>query len=332
MSAAQSYSNSSNSKYLSVFKHVKFEHLVAGGAGGLISSVALHPFDLIKIRFAVNDGQSKIHRNYTGFVNAVQNIVRSESFAGLYSGAVPSIVGAAFSWGSYLLIYNFFKSYIQDGNDEKALNASMNTLCAANAGVITLLMSNPIFVIKTRLCLQYSKGANLPESKRYTGMIDAVHKISKNEGIRGLYKGLVPGLFGVSHGTLQFVVYEEMKNQYNIHLNHPVNRKLETKEYTTFAAFSKLFALAVTYPHQVLKTRLHDVNHNYTGTIDCIKRIWKHEGIHGYYKGLNVNLLKVPATVITLVVYENIKNHLLKSKSEEFQSVKTVNNLEIKKL
>ncbi|XP_014221573.1 mitochondrial folate transporter/carrier-like [Trichogramma pretiosum] len=325
MSAVQSYSNSSSNsssnKYFSVLKHLKYEYLVAGVAGGTISTVALHPLDLIKIRFAVNDGHSKIHPNYTGFVNAVQKIVKSESFAGLYSGVVPNVVGAAFSWGSYFLIYNFFKSYIQDGNDKKALDASMHTLCAVNAGVITLLMSNPIWVVKTRLCLQYSKGANLPESKRYTGMIDAIQKISKNEGIRGLYKGLVPGLFGVSHGTLQFVAYEEMKNRYNIYLNQPINRKLETIEYVTFAAISKLFAVAATYPYQVLRSRLQDLNHNYTGTIDCIKRIWKYEGVHGYYKGLKVNLLRVtPATVITFVVYEYVSYHLLNPKSEEFQS------------
>lgn len=61
-------------------------------------------------------------------------------------------------------------------------------LAAADAGILTLLMTNPIWVVKTRLCLQYVEDKNLAESKRYTGVTDALLKIYRTEGIRGLYK------------------------------------------------------------------------------------------------------------------------------------------------
>ena len=32
-------------------KHLRFEHLVAGTAGGVSATLVLHPLDLIKIRF-----------------------------------------------------------------------------------------------------------------------------------------------------------------------------------------------------------------------------------------------------------------------------------------
>lgn len=35
-----------------VFSHVKVENLVAGLSGGVVSTLALHPLDLVKIRFA----------------------------------------------------------------------------------------------------------------------------------------------------------------------------------------------------------------------------------------------------------------------------------------
>lgn len=47
----QQNSGPSNSRF-SVFKHVKYEHLVAGVTGGVTSTLLLHPLDLIKIRFA----------------------------------------------------------------------------------------------------------------------------------------------------------------------------------------------------------------------------------------------------------------------------------------
>lgn len=84
--------------------------------------------------------------------------------------------------------YNTIKTSIQGGNSKKPLGPSMHMFAAADAGVLTLLMTNPIWVVKTRLCLQYAEDVNVAESKRYRGMVDALKKIYKTEGIRGLYK------------------------------------------------------------------------------------------------------------------------------------------------
>ena len=64
----------------------------------------------------------------------------------------------------------------------------LNMFAAANAGILTLFMTNPIWVVKTRLCLQYASDVQLEESKRYSGTRDALRKIYRTEGIRGLYK------------------------------------------------------------------------------------------------------------------------------------------------
>lgn len=49
-------------------------------------------------------------------------------------------------------------------------------------------MTNPIWVVKTRMCLQYSVDTNLPSCKKYNSMIDALVKVFKHEGIPGMYK------------------------------------------------------------------------------------------------------------------------------------------------
>jgi solute carrier family 25 folate transporter 32 len=40
------------------------------------------------------------------------------------------------------------------------------------------------------------------------------------------FQGFVPGIFGVSHGAIQFMTYEEMKNTYNQYRMVPIDTKL----------------------------------------------------------------------------------------------------------
>ncbi|XP_011693116.1 PREDICTED: mitochondrial folate transporter/carrier [Wasmannia auropunctata] len=298
-------------RQLNVLSNFKYEYFVAGISGGVVSTLMLHPLDLIKIRFAVNDGHTKAAPRYNGLRNAIAQIVKTEGLRGLYRGVTPNVLGSGSSWGFYFFFYNTIKTSIQGGNSKKPLGPSMHMFAAADAGVLTLLMTNPIWVVKTRLCLQYADDVNMAESKKYRGMIDALKKIYKTEGIRGLYKGLVPGLFGVSHGAIQFMAYEEMKNKYYNYLNVPIDTKLSTTEYIVFAAFSKLIAAASTYPYQVVRARLQDHHHDYRGTWHCVQCTWRYEGWRGFYKGLSVNLTRVtPATVVTFVVYENALHYL----------------------
>lgn len=294
------------SNEINFIKQLKYEHLLAGVSGGLAATLILHPLDVIKIRFAVNDG--KYERKYNGIANAFSTIYREEGFRGLYKGVTPNCWGAGMSWGLYFFFYNSLKVNIQQGDQHKPLGPGMHLLAASEAGALTLMLTNPIWVVKTRLCLQFESGKMM-----YTGMTDALVKIYKLEGVRGYYRGFVPGLFGVSHGAIQFMAYEEMKNRYNKYKGRSITTKLNTEEYLSFAAVSKLIAAATTYPYQVIRARLQNQYNSYSGMWDCISKTWANERWRGFYKGLGTNLLRVtPATMITFATYEHISHFLMK--------------------
>lgn len=165
-----------------------------------------------------------------------------------------------------------------EGTDGKSLGPGNHMLAAAEAGVLTLVLTNPFWVVKTRLCLQYGNvdaALAIDSSKTYRGMFDAFRKVYKYEGFPGFYKGFVPGMLGVSHGALQFMAYEFLKEKYVNRYNLPPEVKFGTLEYLTFAAMSKLFAASITYPYQVMRARLQDQYNDYTGLWDVIRKTWR---------------------------------------------------------
>ncbi|XP_016319855.1 mitochondrial folate transporter/carrier-like [Sinocyclocheilus anshuiensis] len=290
-----------------LFSHVKIENLIAGLSGGVVSTLVLHPLDLVKIRFAVSDGLD-VRPKYSGILHCMKSVWQQEGLRGLYQGVTPNIWGAGASWGLYFFFYNAIKAYNKEGRQTE-LSAVEHLLSAAGAGVVTLCLTNPIWVTKTRLVLQYSAD---PSKKQYKGMMDALVKIFRHEGIAGLYRGFVPGLFGTSHGALQFMAYEELKRDYNKYRKMQSDAKLNALEYITMAALSKIFAVAMTYPYQVVRARLQDQHNTYDGVVDVVRRTFRNEGLLGFYKGMVPNLIRVtPACCITFVVYENVSRFLL---------------------
>lgn len=99
-----------------------------------------------------------------------------------------------FLWNTFILVrniftssYNSIKNWIQAGDSGQPLGPTLHMLAAAEAGILTLVVTNPIWVVKTRLCLQYGTTV-ASDSKCYKGMVDALVKIYKTEGVRGLYR------------------------------------------------------------------------------------------------------------------------------------------------
>lgn len=306
-SRASSYCEGFNS----LLRNLKYEHLVAGISGGLVATLVLHPLDLVKIRFAVNDGKEHLGPKYRSIANAFTTIYKQEGLYGMYRGVIPNIWGAGSSWGFYFFFYNSIKTSMSQSSTD-ALGPTQHLLAASEAGALTLVLTNPVWVIKTRLCLQYSS-TEATRINLYTGMFDAIRKIYRAEGVRAFYKGFVPGLFGVSHGAVQFMVYEDLKTRWNSYKRVSTSDKLGTVEYLTFAAVSKLIAAVATYPYQVVRLRLQSQEKIYRTSLECIAKTWRFEGWRGFYKGLASNLLRVtPATMITFVTYENISHFLTK--------------------
>jgi len=101
------------------------------------------------------------------------------------------------------------------------------------------------------------------------------------------------------------MAYEEMKNSFNNYRKMPIDTKLSTSEYLSFAALSKLFAATATYPYQVVRARLQDQYRDYKGVMDVVRQTWRYEGLRGFYKGLTPYMVHVtPNICLVFLIYE----------------------------
>ncbi|KAI3808421.1 hypothetical protein L1987_24372 [Smallanthus sonchifolius] len=301
----------------------QWENAVAGSVAGLATVTFSHPLDVVRTRFQVYDGRNPNLPCYRHTPHALFTIGRLEGLRGLYAGFNPAVLGSTLSWGLYFYFYNNAKQRYM-GNQEKT-SARTHLASAAEAGALVCLSTNPVWVVKTRLQLQTPHHQGRP----YSGFNDAFKTILRDEGWRALYKGLLPGLFLVTHGAIQFTVYEELRKiiiDFRRKQNSSIDKSsdlLTIIDYATLGASSKLVAILATYPFQVIRSRLQQRPNTYgvpryADSGHALEKTARLEGVKGFYGGFTANLLKtLPAASITFIAYENVLNLLKQTKRRD---------------
>ena len=161
----------------------------------------------------------------------------------------------------------------------------------------------------------------------YESMWQGAKHLWQSEGPRGFYRGAGVSLLGNSHGAVQFAVYDPLKKiwRHYIARQHEyrghVEEKLGNTATLAISGTSKIVAGTVTYPYQVLRSRLqtyHSEERFGKGIRGVAGKVWGEEGWRGFYKGLGTNIVRVlPATWVTFLVYENVRYYLSHIESNE---------------
>lgn len=313
----------------------------------MTASTCTAPLDVLKTRLQSDFYQSQIiaSRSARGLPATLQSlsvpraalchiretvqilfaIPRIEGARALFKGLGPTLVGSVPARSINFFAYGNGKKLISRHLNNGQEAAWVHLLAAAQAGIVTGTATNPIWVVKTRLQLDKSqaKGAS---GRQYRGALDCAMQIVRAEGAKGLYRGLSASYLGVTESALRWVLYEQTKmyvarREARLAAKNTARTKWDDMVLWTGNSFgagaATLVAASVTYPHEVVRTRMRQAPVTststgrpalrYTGLLQCFKLVWKEEGLVAMYGGLTPQMLRVvPSAVIMFGVYEAV--------------------------
>jgi len=194
------------------------------------------------------------------------------------------------------------------------------SLAGMGGGMMSTLVCSPLDVAKTRLQVQ----AGLPaEQRKYGGLRSALHVTWREEGFRGLYRGLGVSLFSVPlYWGLYFPLYDFFKTRLdlsNASIGHPVAGNCVA------AIGAGVVANSVTNPFWVVRTRMITHVYHHDGfaqlrTGSALRAILRDEGLIGLYRGLAVSFLGLSHVAIQFPIYEELKRRARERSDDHCES------------
>jgi len=180
--------------------------LFSGGLAGGVANTICYPFDYARTRLASD--VKKGGGQFKGIGDCIATTVRNQGITGLYTGWSVTVMGAFVYRAGQL---GLFKQ-IQDMNPyqhDKGTLGAISAFCSVTLARTAIMPFNyPFDTVRRRMMLQSEK----PMAERlYKGSIDCFRKVLAAEGMKGMYKGMVPEIFRGVGGSLVIVAYDRIK-------------------------------------------------------------------------------------------------------------------------
>ncbi|KAJ2852531.1 hypothetical protein IWW36_000159 [Coemansia brasiliensis] len=156
----------------------------------------------------------------------------------------------------------------------------------AVAGVSEILCMYPLDVAKTRLMLQVSKSGG----EQYKSIFDVFRRIIKEEGPSRLYRGILPPIMvEAPKRAIKFAANDTYGPMYKKLFNQ--EKLTQPLAIMTGVTAGITEALIVATP-ELVKIRLQAKENagRYSGTMDCVRKIYAEEGIKAFANGLEATI------------------------------------------
>jgi len=285
--------------------------LTAGGSAGCVEVMIMHPLDLIKTRFqlqnTVTGAASEQH--YTGVRDCMVKMYRQEGLRSFWKGLLPPVLVETpkRAW-KFFTFEQFQKVFLFGSEKPTALTYS---LAGLGSGATEAIIVNPFEVIKVKMQSNRAHQSEAPSTW------SVAREIIRDDGIgrNGLLGKGITGTMGRNgfFNMIYFGFYHTVKNW----LPPAQDSKLEFLRKVMIGLTAGTLACCVNIPFDVAKSRIQGPQPEtgvvkYRGTARVIAMVYREEGFFALYKGLVPKIMRLgPGGAIMLLVYENVHDYLV---------------------
>ncbi|XP_049867558.1 solute carrier family 25 member 35-like isoform X2 [Pectinophora gossypiella] len=295
---------------------------VIGGLAGAGATLVTNPMDVVKTRLQLQGelrARTETKARYRGIFHALYVIARADGALALQKGLAPAVL-LGFTMNSVRLgLYHVAEVQGWTQNSSGVMSVNKAVFWSSVSGYLSGLIANPMSVVKTRIQAASHPSIAVGRQHRYNGTMDAFYTIYKTEGVRGFFAGVNATCTRLAIGSAaQLTTFSAMKSwliTWEFGENSP---------FIVACGASLVCGLPVVFvetPLDVVNTRLLNQGPAtssgllYNGVFDCLRKIYKTEGVHGLYKGIGPLYFRIaPHTTLSLVIWDVLNTMLLNKK------------------
>ncbi|KAG9456556.1 hypothetical protein H6P81_001064 [Aristolochia fimbriata] len=304
------------------------KELVAGGVAGGVAKTVVAPLERVKILFQTR--RAEFHS--VGLLGSFRKILQTEGLLGFYRGNGASVARIVPYAALHYMAYEQYRRWIVLTFPDIGRGPVLDLVAGSVAGGTAVLFTYPLDLVRTKLAYQVVDQPSVKTIRQshagpvYRGIVDCVSKIYKHSGVRGLYQGAAPSLYGIfPYAGLKFFFYEEMRSFV------PEEHKRDITVNLVSGSVAGLLGQTLTYPLDVVRRQMQVQTLASSvdgckakGTMESLILIVQRQGWKQLFSGLSINYLKVvPSVAIGFTVYDAMKSWL-KVPSREEKTVEIV--------
>jgi len=289
---------------------------VAGGIAAAISKTAVAPIERVKLLLQVQAASKQISADqaYKGMVDCFVRIPKEQGVLSYWRGNLANVIRYFPTQALNFAFKDKYKQIFLGGVDKKTQFWRFfagNLASGGAAGATSLCFVYPLDFARTRLAADIGKG---PEGREFKGLGDCLVKISKADGIGGLYRGFGVSVQGIIiYRAAFFGLYDTAKGMI------PGNVGILAS--WAIAQCVTTVSGIISYPFDTVRRRMMMQSGRkggdimYKNTIDCWRKIAAQEGSGAFFKGAFSNVLRGTGGALVLVMYDEIQLLLFGTKS-----------------
>jgi len=292
------------------------KNISAGAVAGIAQTLIVHPLDVIRTRLQTAN-------RFSGPVSCLAQTVKHEGFRALYKGMASPLVAQGLyksvMFGSNSFAQRCLKS-LKGPDAEGKLNVLELSICGAFAGGVNSFVVTPFELVRNRLIVQYhavspsatSAAAGSAQAPTYRGPLDVVRKVVGSEGVRGMWRGHSSTVLRDVPGLAAWFATSELCRRQLMALTLFAGSTAPPPVMLISGAMAGIGFWTVALPFDTVKSIVQtDLQHKYSGFVDCARKVVAEQGFRRLYQGYSVAILRgIPGAATTFTVHGLMMTYL----------------------